>query len=63
MEATSPQIRKTLRNQLNDAITSHEKISNYMIKKGYYNAYDLQEQFKVDMKTTDTALGLVPDNM
>jgi similar to spore coat protein len=58
-ETTSPQVRKVLRNQLNDAITIHETIANYMVKKGYYHAYDLQEQYKVDMKTTDTALKLV----
>jgi similar to spore coat protein len=58
-EATSPEIRKILREQLNDAINTHEIISNYMTKKGYYYAYDLQEQYNVDMKVTDTALGLV----
>jgi similar to spore coat protein len=57
-ETTSPEVRAALRRQLNDAITTHETISNYMIKKGYYNAYDLHEQYKVDMKITDTALSL-----
>lgn len=57
-ETMSPLLRTVLLNQLNDAIASHEAISDYMIKKGYYNAYDLQEQYKVDMKTTETALGL-----
>jgi similar to spore coat protein len=58
-ETTSPEVRKVLRNQLNDAITIQETIANYMVKKGYYHAYDLQEQYKVDMKTTDVALKLV----
>lgn len=57
-ETTSPEVRATLRRQLNDAIVTHGTISNYMMKKGYYHAYDLQEQFKVDMKITDTALNL-----
>jgi similar to spore coat protein len=57
-ETTSQEVRTILRKQLNDAITSHETISNYMIKKGYYNAYNLQEQYKVDMQTTETALSL-----
>jgi similar to spore coat protein len=57
-ETTSPMVRAALRKQLNDAIATHETISNYMMKKGYYHAYDLKEQFKVDMKTTDTALNL-----
>lgn len=39
-------------------IATHETISNYMMKKGYYNAYNLQEQYKVDMQITETALNL-----
>lgn len=57
-ETTSPQVRAALRKQLNDAINTHEIILNFMMRKGYYNAYDLKEQFKVDIKTTDTALNL-----
>ena len=57
-ETTSPEVRVILKKQLQDAIATHEKISNYMMKKGYYNAYDMQEQYKLDMKTTDTALNL-----
>jgi similar to spore coat protein len=58
-ETTSPEIRTTLRKQLNDAITTYEIISNYMMKKGYYHAYDLEKQYKIDMQTTDTALKLL----
>ena len=61
-EVTSPEIRSTLKKQLNDAINTHETISNYMMKKGYYHAYDLKEQYKVDMKMADTALTLTGDN-
>lgn len=57
-ETTSPEVRIILKRQLKDAIDAHEKIFNYMMKKGYYNAYDMDEQYKVDMKTTDTALSL-----
>lgn len=61
-EVTSPEIRSTLKKQLNDAINTHETISNYMMKKGYYYAYDLQEQFKVDMQMANTALNLTGGN-
>ena len=37
----------------------HEIITNYMMQKGYYHAYDLKEQLKVDMQTVDTALKLI----
>lgn len=57
-ETTSPEIRSILKKQLNDAIATHETISVYMTKKGYYYAYDLQKQHDVDMKMTDTALNL-----
>ena len=58
-ETTSPQVRTILRSQLNDAIATHEVISNFMMKKGFYHAYDMHEQYKIDMKTTDTALNLI----
>lgn len=58
-ETTSPEVRTILRKQLNDAIAAHEAITAYMMKKGYYHPYDLQEQYKVDMQTTDTALSLI----
>lgn len=57
-ESISLEVRAILKKQLQDAIQTHEKISNYMTEKGYYNAYDLGEQYKVDMETTDTTLGL-----
>jgi similar to spore coat protein len=57
-EVASPEARQVLKKQLETAILTHEKITNYMMKNGYYHAYNPQEQFKVDMKVTDTALGL-----
>jgi similar to spore coat protein len=57
-ETTSQEVRTVLRKQLGDAIAAHETITNYMMKKGYYHAYDLQEQYKVDMQITETALNL-----
>lgn len=62
-EATSPDVRAVLRKQLNDAIMTHEIITNYMMKKGYYHAYNLDEQFKVDMQTTDTTLNLAKNSL
>lgn len=62
-EATSPEVKIILKKQLKDAIVTHKKILDYMIKQGYYNPYNMQEQYKVDMKTTDTALNLVESFM
>lgn len=58
-ETATPEVREILRRHLDDAIAAHEKITNYMIYEGYYYAYNPQEQFKVDMQTTDTTLNLV----
>jgi similar to spore coat protein len=57
-ETASPELRATLVSQLNDFILTHERITDYMMSRGYYHAYHLQEQYQVDMKVTDTALQL-----
>lgn len=57
-ETTNLEVRNVLKKQLKDAIATHEKISTYMMEKGYYHAYDLRKQFKVDMLEAETALKL-----
>jgi similar to spore coat protein len=61
-ETATPDVRTVLRKQLNDAINTHERISNYMINKGWYHAYNVQEQIRLDMKNAETALNL-PNGM
>ncbi|WP_188205562.1 spore coat protein [Alkalibacillus aidingensis] len=55
-EAATPEVRNVLRAQLNDAIEAHEKISQYMVKQGYYHPSDLEEQLEVDLKASKAAL-------
>jgi similar to spore coat protein len=57
-ETMSPQLRATLTNQLSDMIVTYEAISDYMMNRGFYHAYDMQEQYRADLKMTETALGL-----
>lgn len=57
-ETVSPQVRDTLRRQLDTAIGTHGRITNYMMAKGYYHAYDPREQIRVDMKAADTVMNL-----
>lgn len=57
-ETASPEVRNILKTHLNDAICVHEKLTEYMIKKGFYNANNPQQQFKMDMQAADTALNL-----
>jgi similar to spore coat protein len=57
-ETATPELRAELREQLRTAILTHEKISNYMIAKGYYHPHELSEQLQVDFTASDTALNL-----
>ncbi|MFS0635398.1 spore coat protein [Mesobacillus foraminis] len=57
-EAGTPELRAALREQLREAIATHEKITNYMVAKGYYHPHDLTKQLQVDLTVSDTALKL-----
>lgn len=57
-ETISPQLRTVLISQLKDMIISHEKIVDYMINQGYYHAYNMQEQYRIDLKAAEAALNL-----
>nr|WP_024836552.1 spore coat protein [Clostridium sp. 12(A)] len=57
-EVTSPEIREILKKQLNDVLDTQEVISNYMVEKGFYHAYDIQEQKKEILKVSKVAIEL-----
>ncbi|OIJ15239.1 spore coat protein [Anaerobacillus arseniciselenatis] len=57
-EASTPEVRATLQQHLDDAINLHEQITNYMISKGYYHPNNVQEQISVDQLAAQTALNL-----
>ncbi|MEH7179092.1 spore coat protein [Neobacillus vireti] len=57
-ETGTPELKAALREQLNTAIATHEKITNYMIAKGFYHPHDLADQLNVDLTVADTALKL-----
>nr|WP_322448209.1 spore coat protein [Bacillus sp. 31A1R] len=57
-ETATPELRATLREELRNAVETHEQISNYMISRGMYHPNDLGEQLKLDLQITDTALNL-----
>ncbi|MCM3568279.1 spore coat protein [Neobacillus mesonae] len=57
-ETATPELKAALRQQLNDAIATHEKITNYMIAKGYHHPHDLSEQLTLDLNTADTAINI-----
>lgn len=57
-EAATPELRTALREQLLEAIQTHENITNYMIAKGYYHPHELLEQLQVDLTASQTATNL-----
>ncbi len=57
-ETSNPEVREMLRTHLNKAIDTHQEITDYMVSKGYYHPQNVQEQLKVDLQATDTALHL-----
>jgi similar to spore coat protein len=57
-ETTTPEVKSTLRRQLDDTINAHERISTYMMNKGYYNAYEPQAQMSMDREASDTVINM-----
>ena len=56
-ESYSQNVRSTLTNQLNDAITFHSQVSEYMVNKGYYNPHDIEKQIQIDMASAQQVMG------
>ncbi|MDF2685823.1 MAG: coat protein [Clostridia bacterium] len=57
-ETATPEVRNVLKKHLDAAIFTHEKIIAYMMDKGYYHAYNLQEQIKIDLEASNTVMEL-----
>jgi len=57
-EATHPEVRAILKKQMDEAVMTHEAISAYMIRKGYYHPFDLKEQIRVENRAAEAALKL-----
>ncbi|MGN7940864.1 MULTISPECIES: spore coat protein [Bacillaceae] len=57
-ESSTPEVRDTLKQYLNDAVDTHEQIFHYMVKKGYYHPNNMSEQLTVDLNAAKTAMDL-----
>ncbi|MFC5466047.1 spore coat protein [Lederbergia graminis] len=57
-ETATPSVKKLLRRELDNAIDTHDKIAQYMIKNEMYHAYDLDEQLEHDLEKADNAIKL-----
>ncbi|GAB1154525.1 spore coat protein [Paenibacillus illinoisensis] len=59
-ECATPEIKQILMKQLDQAIVSHEKISNYMVQQGLYHPYHIPEQIQLDLQNIQTAMNILP---
>ncbi|CAM3739627.1 spore coat protein [Marinicrinis lubricantis] len=57
-EAATPEIKSVLRRHLEEAITTHEQLTDYMMKKGYYQPYHMNEQIQLDLTNMQAALNI-----
>lgn len=57
-ETATPELKAALREQLRNSLDVHANLTNYMMDKGYYHPYELNEQKQVDLQASDTALNL-----
>ncbi|QGU00204.1 hypothetical protein SYNTR_1610 [Candidatus Syntrophocurvum alkaliphilum] len=55
-EITSPEARRAVKQQLDDAIRFHEQVSNYTMQNGWYDPYDLNEQIKREMQSAQSVM-------
>lgn len=57
-ESGTPEVKEILTRHLVEALDMHEQISNYMVEKGWYQAWDMNEQINLDLNNINTALNL-----
>ncbi|AJE51778.1 spore coat protein [Paenibacillus polymyxa] len=55
-EAGTPEIKAMLTKQLDEAIDMHEQISTYMIERGWYHPWNVNEQLSMELQNINTAL-------
>ncbi|MCA0756168.1 spore coat protein [Paenibacillus sp. N4] len=55
-EAGSPEIKAVLSAQLEEIIDLHEQIMAYMIGRGWYHPWNVDEQLRLDLQNIETAL-------
>lgn len=62
-ETVSPDARALLRNQLRQAITLHQEITELMIRKKWFHPYELKEQYKLDMLSANNTVKIGQMNL
>lgn len=57
-ETTTPELRKALYQQMEDAIDLHGEISELMINKGWLYPKDVEKQIELDLKSAEMAVSI-----
>ncbi|MFT4412404.1 spore coat protein [Fredinandcohnia humi] len=57
-ETASPELRKALYRQMEQAIDLHQELSELMISKGWLYPNDVEKQIELDLKSIDMALAI-----
>ncbi|KIL34153.1 spore gernimation protein GerQ [Cohnella kolymensis] len=57
-ESATPEVKAVLQRHLDEAIETHERISGYMMSRGFYHPYNMNEQIQLDMQNAQTALAI-----
>ncbi len=55
-EAVTPEVKATLTKHLEEAIDMHERIMLYMMERGQYHPWNVNEQIQLDLKNINTSL-------
>lgn len=55
-EADTPAVRSLLKRQLDEAIAFQDRISAYMTKQGWTNAYNINQQILIDLNLSQALL-------
>lgn len=56
-ETHNSNVKTMLKKELNDAISFHDQVSDYMVNKGYYSPTDVQRQIQIDMSSAQQIMG------
>jgi similar to spore coat protein len=57
-EAATPEVKATFERHLFEAIDYHANLMEYMMKRGFYTPYNMDDQLRFDRQTVQTALNI-----
>lgn len=55
-ESATPEVRNLLKKQLDEAISFQEQVGSLMMKKGWYDAYDMNKQIEMDLTQSQNTI-------